>query len=174
MFVRSTLWRFLPQHLKYIQARHIWDGTDLFRYLYIPNISGKSHTFGWEVWISLHLGGKYLEYLTIMFFNTVEILAAQKQVFGIVCFEYCENIFSAASQFHCFQFAQGRTGFSSFSGWWWQRWKWSGEVWWWWWWWWWWWYQMVIMVKTMSLKIRFLPALQQLRVFSLFQSSSNF
>jgi len=31
----------------------------------------------------------------------------------------------------------------------------------------------VIMLKTMSLKIRFLPALQQLRVFSLVQSSSN-
>ena len=41
----------------------------------------------------------------------MKILAAQKKVFGRVCFEYCENIFAAASQFQCFQFylSQGRT-----------------------------------------------------------------
>ena len=49
-------------------------------------------------------------------FNTVKILAAQKKVFGIVCFEYfLENIFSAAyHQFQSFQFnllAHGRTDY---------------------------------------------------------------
>jgi len=45
----------------------------------------------------------------------MKILARQKKVFGIVCFEYfCEYLFGCIYQFHCFQFyllAYGRTDY---------------------------------------------------------------
>ena len=57
--VPAFLWRFLPQHLKYIQAGYIWDGTDLFQYLCTPNISELLRIFGSEVRVSLHLRREY-------------------------------------------------------------------------------------------------------------------
>ena len=155
--VPAFLWRLLPQHLKYIQAGYIWDGTDLFQYLCTPNISELLRIFGSEVRVSLHLRREYSWYLTI-----VNCYWLHREVFGTVdmfvwiLWKYLLGCISVS-----FFAVSGRTDFVfSLMV---VKMKFVSILW-----------KMVMLATMINLKIRFLPALQQIQVFSLIQSSNFF
>ena len=113
----KTLWRFLPRHLKYVQARHIWDGTDLFQYLCIPNISVSISLHRKYFWTISYIWLGSVEFIasrTRIFgtgsknhiFNTEKVLAARKKVFWIAWILFVKISFRLLHnyQFRCFQF----------------------------------------------------------------------